>query len=92
MPGFSKPDTLAKVIEEKLGLMDYLGEDLYKVLESGKVKADIPFGFRSNIDLLNKELNIQKKFGKGYQFDLDVNRRSPMGYKDDFRIGITKKF
>ena len=91
MPGWPKKDTLAQLIGTRLNLEEYLGRDLYSILESGKVKTEM-LGFESSIDLLKKQANIRKKFGKGYQFDLDINKRSPMGYKDDFRIGLTRKF
>ena len=76
----------------KINLIDYLGKDLYSILESGRMEADMPFGFKSKFDFRRKNLNLQKEFGNDYRFDLDINRRSPRGYKEDFRIGITKKF
>ena len=91
MAGWSKPDTLAKNISTKLGLVDLLGEDLYKVFESGKIETEM-LGFESNIDLLRKEMAFRKKFGRDLQLNIDINKRSPMGYKDDFRVGLTKKF
>ena len=90
MPGWSKKDTLAQMIGKRINLEEIFGKDLYNVLESGKVKTEM-LGFESSIDLLKKQANIRKKFGKGYQFDLDINKRSPMGYRET-RIGITKKF
>ena len=91
------PDTLSAKFDTlrtgiKSGLMDFLGKDLYSVLESKEVKQDMPFGFKSKFDFRRKNLNLQKEFGNDYRFDLDINRRSPRGYKEDFRIGITKKF
>jgi len=74
----------------KGSLQDYLGKDLYSIFESGKIKADV-WGIQSNIDLRRKNINLQKKFGKDLMFDLDINKRSPMGYRET-RIGITKKF
>ena len=91
MAGWSKPDTLAQMIGKRLNLEEVLGPDLYSVLESGKVKTEM-LGFESSIDLLKKQANIKKKFGKGYQFDLDINKPSPMGPKDKFRFGVTKRF
>ena len=87
MAGWSKPDTLA-IMEEKIRYL--LGDDLYKVLESGKVKTEV-FGLESSIDLLKKQASVQKKFGKGYQFNLDINKPS-RGEFPDVRMGITKKF
>jgi|TARA_R100000501_G_C2528619_1_gene52555 hypothetical protein len=92
MPDWSKKNILEKAIETRLGLMDLLGEDLYKILESGRIKTKMPFGIESDIDFYNSQLNIQKKFGEGYRLDFDINKPSPSGYKDDFRIGVTKKF
>ena len=90
MPGWSKKDTLAEIIGTRLNLEEYLGKDLYSILESGKVKTEM-LGFESSIDLLKRQANIRKKFGKDYQFDLDINKPSPMGYRET-RLGITKKF
>ena len=92
MASKSKRNTLAEIIETRLGLMDLLGEDLYKILESRRIKTKMPFGIESDIDFYNSQLNIQKKLGEGYQLDFDINKPSPSGYKDDFRIGVTKKF
>ena len=89
----SKADTLAskmKNIEE--GLIDYLGKDLYSILESGRMQTGMPFGIQSRIDFRNRSANFQRQFNKDYRVDLDINKRSPMGYRDDVRIGITKKF
>ena len=93
MPNWSKPDTLIKAFAKKAGLIDLLGEDLYSVLESGKVKPDMPFGLTSRLDLRRQDINLQKRFGKDLMFDLDINKRSPYGgHKDLLRLGITKKF
>ena len=93
MPDWSKPDTLIKAAAKKVGLIDLLGEDLYSILESGKVEKDMPFGFSSRLDFHRQDINLQKKFGKDLMFDLDINKRSPYGgHKDLLRLGITKKF
>jgi len=89
MAGWSKPDTLRTTKES---ILDYLGEDLYSILESGRIKADMPFGIKSKFDFRRKNINLQREFGNDYTFDLDINRKSPSGYRDDFRIGVTKKF
>ena len=88
----AKPSISDTLKTAKINLIDYLGKDLYSILESGRVETDVPFGFRSKFDFRRKNLNLQKEFGNDYRFDLDINRRSPRGYKEDFRIGITKKF
>ena len=92
MPNWSKPDTLIKAAAKKVGLIDLLGEDLYSILESGKVEKDMPFGLTSRLDLRRQDINFQKRFGKDLMFDLDINKRSPGGYRDIVRLGVTKKF
>ena len=95
MPGWSKPDTLIKAAAKKVGLIDLLGEDLYSILESGKIKQDMPFGLTSRLDFRRQDINLQKKFGKGLTFDIDINKMSPMLPKGDrniIRLGVTKKF
>ena len=84
MPSWSKKDTLAQMIGKRLNLEEVLGPDLYSVLESGKVKTEM-LGFESSIDLLKKHANIRKKFGKGYQFDLDIK-------PDDYRLNLKYDF
>ena len=88
----AKPSISDTLKTTKINLIDYLGKDLYSILESGRIETDAPFGFKSKFDFRRKNLNLQKEFGNDYRFDLDINRRSPRGYKEDFRIGITKKF
>ena len=92
MPDWSKPDTLIKAFAKKAGLIDLLGEDLYSVLESGKVEKDMPFGLTSKFDLRRQDINLQKKFGEDLMFDVDINKRAPGGYRDIIRLGVTKKF
>ena len=93
MPKSTLVDTLkATAVNTKAGLIDLLGEDLYSILEGGKVEKELPYGFKSRLNFLNKNLNLRKEFGDDYRFDFDINRMSPRGYKDDFRIGLTKKF
>ena len=92
MANWSKPDTLIKAAAKKVGLIDLLGEDLYSILESGKVEKDMPFGLTSRLDFRRQDLNLQKKFGKDLMFDLDINKRAPGGYRDLIRLGVTKKF
>ena len=86
----SKGRTFVENYQENL--MDYLGKDLYNIFESGKMETNMPFGFKSRLDFKGKNLNFQKQFGNNYRFDLDINKRSPVGGRDNFRIGITKKF
>ena len=88
----AKPSISDTLKTTKINLIDYLGKDLYSILESGRIESDIPFGFKSKFDFRKKNLNLRKEFANNYRFDLDINKKNPMGYKDDFRIGITKKF
>ena len=95
MPDWSKPDTLVRAAAKKVGLIDLLGEDLYSILESGEAKPDMPFGLTSRFDFRRQDINLQKKFGKGLTFDVDINKRSPMlpgKHRDIIRLGLTKKF
>ena len=93
MPDWSKPDTLLRATAKKVGLIDLLGEDLYSILESGKVEKDMPFGLTSRLDLRKQNINFQKMFGKDLTFDIDINKRSPYrGHRDDIRLGVTKKY
>ena len=89
MAGWSKPDTLAKVAEVRQGLMDLLGEDLYKVLESGRIQTELPYGLSSKLDLRKKKLSVQKKFGKGYQLGFDARKHRGI---DTYGIKLTKDF
>ena len=84
MAGWSKPDTLAQMIGKRLDLEEVLGPDLYSVLESGKVETEM-LGFESSIDLLKKQANIRKKFGKNYQFDINIK-------PDDYRLNLKYDF
>jgi len=76
----------------KSDIMQYLGKDLYSILESGRIEADMPFGIESKFDFRKQNINFQKNFGKDYKFDFDINKKNPLGYRDRFRIGVTKKF
>tara|TARA_R100001530_G_C4206479_1_gene126179 strand:+ start:284 stop:553 length:270 start_codon:yes stop_codon:yes gene_type:complete len=88
----AKPTLSDSLKTIKGSLQDYLGKDLYGIFESGQVKADA-WGIETNIDWRKKNINFQKRFGKDLMFDLDINKISPYsGYRDDIRIGITKKF
>jgi len=95
MPEWSKPDTLVRAAAKKVGLIDLLGEDLYSILESGKVEKDMPFGLTSRLDLRRQDINFQKKFGEDLIFNFDINKRSSMlpgKHRDIIRLGVTKKF
>ena len=92
MPNWSKKDTLADIIGTKLNLEEYLGKDLYSILESGRIKSDMPFGVTSKLDLRKQNINLQKKFGNDFTFDVDINKRSPMGYRNIIGLGIKKDF
>ena len=92
MPGWSKPDSLIRTAAKKAGLIDLLGEDLYSILESGEVKPDMPFGLTSRLGLRRQDINLRKQFDKNLMFDIDINKRTPGGYRDILRLGVTKKF
>ena len=88
-----KPTSLSDSLKvAKLDIMDYLGKDLYSILESGRIEADMPFGIESKFDFRKQNINLQKTLGRDYKFDFDINKKNPSGYRDRFRIGITKKF
>ena len=76
----------------KLDIMKYLGKDLYSILESGRVEADMPFGIESKFDFRKQNINFQKTLGKDYKFDFGINKKNPSGYRDKFTIGVTRKF
>jgi hypothetical protein len=93
------PDTLTAKFDTlrtgiKSSLMDVLGKDLYSVLETKEVKQDIPFDFKSTLNLEDRSLNLRRKFGKNWQFDLDINKPNPYGrdYRDDIRMTLKKEF
>ena len=87
MPKWSKPDTLAQVIGTRLNLEEYLGKDLYSILESGRVKTDLPFGVASKFDFRKQNINLRKKFNGDLSFNLDIK---PL--KKDYSFKVTKKF
>ena len=88
-----KPTSLSDSLKvAKSDIMQYLGKDLYSILESGRIEADMPFGIESKFDFRKQNINFQKNFGKDYKFDFDINKKNPLGYRDRFRIGVTKKF
>ena len=89
----AKPSISDTLKTTKINLIDYLGKDLYSILESGRVEADMPFGIKSKFDFRRKNLNLQKEFGNDYRFDFDINKRSPYGgHRDLIRLGVTKEF
>ena len=88
-----KPSISDTLRTTKINLIDYLGKDLYSILESGRIETDAPFGFKSKFDFRRKNLNLQKKIGDDYRFDFDINKRSPYGgHRDLIRLGVTKEF
>ena len=70
----TKFDTLRTGI--KSGLLEYLGKDLYTILETKEVGQGMPFGFKSRYDILDRSLNLSKKWGKekDWQFDATIVR------------------
>ena len=89
MPKSTLSDSLKTA---KIDIMKYLGKDLYSILESGRIEADMPFGIESKFDFRKQNINFQKNFGKDYKFDFDINKKNPSGYRDRFTIGATMKF
>ena len=75
---FAPPDTLlgkfnrfASNVEPRL--MDLLGKDLYEIFKRGNIKQDIPFGIKAKYDFSDRDINLQKKFGKYKDLQLDLN-------------------
>ena len=87
MPNWSKPDTLIKAAAKKVGLIDLLGEDLYSILESGRIEKEMPFGVKSKFDFRKQNINLRKKFNGDLSFNLDIK---PL--KKDYSFKVTKKF
>ena len=82
---FAPPDTLsgkfnrfASNVEPRL--MDLLGKDLYQIFKKGNIKQDIPFGIKARYDFRDRNINLQKRFGKykDFQLDLDVGRNKAL--------------
>ena len=72
------PDTLTAKFDTlrtgvKSSLMDILGKDLYSILETKEVKQDIPFGVKAKYDFRDRDINLQKRFGKHKDLQLDLN-------------------
>ena len=75
---FASPDTLlgkfnrfASNVEPRL--MDLLGKDLYEIFKRGNIKQDIPFGVKAKYDFRDRNINLQKRFGKHKDLQLDLN-------------------
>ena len=75
---YAPPDTLlskfnrfASNVEPRL--MDLLGKDLYEIFERGNIKQDIPFGIKAKYDFRDRNINLQKRFGKYKDLQLDLN-------------------
>ena len=97
MPYRTKQDTARKMLFKKDKPMS--GSDsLRTILESvglpllsGKdfqISSDLPYGWKSNLDLLKKELGLQKQFGKNYKFDINIK---PDDYKFKLTYDMPKK-
>ena len=54
-------------------LMDLLGKDLYEIFKRGNIKQDIPFGVKAKYDFRDRDINLQKRFGKYKDLQLDLN-------------------
>ena len=87
MPDWSKPDTLIKAAAKKVGLIDLLGEDLYSILESGRIEKEMPFGVKSKFDFRKQNINLRKRFDKDLTFNFDIKP-----FEEDYKLRITKKF
>jgi hypothetical protein len=75
---YAQPDTLLGKFNRfatnvKPRLMDLLGKDLYEIFEKGNIKQDIPFGVKAKYDFRDRNINLQKKFGKYKDLQLDLN-------------------
>ena len=74
---YAQPDTLLGKFNRfatnvKPRLMDLLGKDLYEIFEKGNIKQDIPFGVKAKYDFRDRNINLQKKFGKYKDLELDL--------------------
>ena len=67
----SKINRFASNVEPRL--MDLLGKDLYEIFERGNIKQDMPFGFKAKYDFRDRNINLQKRFGKYKDLQLDLN-------------------
>ena len=64
---------LGKLNEQRLNLMDLLGEDLYSIFESGTYKPKVqPFGVQSEFNVRNRSGSFHKKFGEKSYLDFDI--------------------
>ena len=75
---YAQPDTLLGKFNRfatnvKPRLMDLLGKDLYEIFEKGNIKQDIPFGVKAKYDFRDRNINLQKRFGKYKDLQLDLN-------------------
>ena len=75
---YAQPDTLLGKFNRfatnvKPRLMDLLGKDLYEIFEKGNIKQDMPFGVRAKYDFRDRNINLQKRFGKYKDLQLDLN-------------------
>ena len=75
---YAQPDTLLGKFNRfatnvKPRLMDLLGKDLYEIFEKGNIKQDIPFGVKAKYDCRDRDINLQKRFGKYKDLQLDLN-------------------
>ena len=82
---FAPPDTLlgkfnkfASNVEPRL--IDLLGKDLYEIFERGSIKQDMPLGFKSEYDFRDRNVNLQRRFGKDrdWQFDLNIGKNKAL--------------
>ena len=85
-----KFDTLRTGVEKNL--IHYLGKPLYDILESGKLKTEMPFNISSKFDIYDNSLKFTKSIGKDYKFDFDFNKKNISGFKDDIRFTLKKDF
>ena len=82
---YAQPDTLLGKFNRfatsvKPRLMDLLGKDLYEIFEKGNIKQEIPFGIKAKYDFRDRDINLQKRFGKykDLQMDLNVGRNKAL--------------
>ena len=69
------------------GLIDSLGKDLYRIFYEKNIKQDLPFGVKGKYSFDDRSLNLQKRFGKHKDFQLDFNigkNRALLNLKKEF--------
>ena len=83
MANWSKRDTTTDMLFRKDRPLASRSDSLKTFLESvgfpllsSKISSDLPFGWKSNIDLLKRELDLQKQIRKDLKFDINIKPRN----------------